>query len=113
MIEVAIRLDDGQTTFPLATIRIKNHHRGDPTEGNYRVEIMVQHGEHIGLYSTTVSGFDRENKNVLALVKEALNQLDDSQLGLDSGTLSATNTSRRQHPSLRAIQSWYGELRNH
>lgn len=106
MIEVAVRMDDGESTVPLANIRIKNYHRGSPDEGNYKVEIMVQHGDRIGLYTKQISGFDREHLNILALIKEALNQLDDEQLGLDSGALTA-DMARRQHSAMREIQSFF------
>jgi hypothetical protein len=114
MIEVYI-CKDGE---PLAQIEIKNTglvHVGDLAD--YTVRFGVDRGSAVGVHSRTMYGFPRKHLNVLALVRQALNTLDEKELSLEPGydpdapeASLSSSLARGLSGTVQAIQGRFGRL---
>lgn len=82
MIEVHIMSKGG--THELGVIRITNmEESGDPEYGSYSVEFGVDTAAGFAIYQRSIYAFPRKRFNVLALLKQALETLDEKELSLD------------------------------
>lgn len=96
MIEVSIMLHKKQE---LGSIRIENlEDSDDPELGNYSIQFGVDTGEGFAVYQRTVYAFPRQKLNVLALIRLALETLEEKELSLDSPP-SDTSSSTSGHAS--------------
>lgn len=107
MIEVLITNDYGE----LARMRISNLD-GDVDEASYSVEFAVNRVGDTALFQRGIFRFPRNKFNVLALLKQALETLDEGELKLD-GTISPSDMERRQRGALRSLQAWTSRLHHH
>lgn len=87
MIEVTITAKGGN--LELARIRIENV-GGNEEFGNYSVHFAVNRAmTAVGLHQRGFDNFPRTRYNVLALLRQALNTLDEKELELEDGVGSA------------------------
>jgi hypothetical protein len=83
MIEVTATMRGGK--HELARITIENLlDSPDPALGNYSVRFAVDTAEGYALYQRTVHNFPRKQLNALALIRLALESLDEKELSLDA-----------------------------
>lgn len=113
MIEVHIYRTDDEHQEALAIVRIERLDAYDvPEAGDYSVRFAVERVGAVGLHQRQIIGFPRLKYNVLALVKQALETLEPSELELEDG-VSPPDMARRQHRPLSALQAWASSLRHH
>ena len=104
MIDVIIMHRESNTE--LGRIIIENvSTQEDEAEGSYSVRFAVDRCGAVGVHQRGISHFPRLRYNVLALLLQALNTLDESELKLTDGTRSS-NLARRFRGIGSAIQSW-------
>ena len=71
-------------TRELAVIRIENLEDSiDPEIGNYSIEFGVHTGDGYAVYQRQIEAFPRKKFNTLALIRQALNTLEEKELSLD------------------------------
>jgi hypothetical protein len=93
MLEVIIRHTGSQAE--LAKITIENvSDDGDGEFANYSVRFGVEKGRSVGLHQRGLLNFPRKKYNVFALLLQALNTLDPSELEFDG------EWDQRTHPSV-------------
>lgn len=81
VIEVVIRQQG--TDIELGRIEIEHLSDDDGERGNYSVRFGVERIGRVGIHQRGVLGFPRKKYNVLALLLQALNTLEPSDLELD------------------------------
>lgn len=80
MIRVKIKVGNRE----IALIRITNlEDSDDPEFGNYSIEFGVDTAEGFAVYQRSIEAFPRRKYNALALLRQALNTLDEKELRLD------------------------------
>lgn len=68
----------------LAVIRITNlEDSSDPEYGNYSIEFGVDTVDGWAIYQRSIESFPRRKYNTLALIRQALNTLEEKELRLD------------------------------
>lgn len=110
---------------PIAHIEIKNEtsqivqelHGATHEYADYTVKYAVERGSAVGLHTRWIYAFPRKEFNALALVRQALNTLDEKELRLernfDPDAPEATVSSdlaRRLNRPMREIQARFSRL---
>jgi hypothetical protein len=114
MIEVII-LKNGE---PLATVEIKNVQVHSDGTADYRVLFAVERGSAVGIHRRPIFRFPRKRLNALALLRQALNTLDEKELELERDfnpdeTTVSTDLARRLRGAMREIQREVSRLHRH
>lgn len=109
MIEVTAFDDDGNELAQLRITRVSEQESG---ECLYVVAVAVDRMGAIGLHSKTFL-HDRTKGNTLALIKAALNSLDEEHMEFENGKVGPSDLARRKRGALGAVQAWKGRLYRH
>lgn len=68
----------------MAHIRIENlNDSSDPELANYSIQFAVDTADGIAVYQRHIEAFPRKKYNTLALLRQALQTLEEKELGLD------------------------------
>lgn len=78
----------------LGLVRITNlEDSDDPEYGNYSIELGVDTAAGFAVYQRSIESFPRKKFNALALLRQALNTLEEKELRLD-GDITAPRSPR-------------------
>ena len=90
MITVQVKIG----SWEMAHIRIENlNDSTDPEIGNYSIQFAVDTAEGVAVYQRHIEQFPRKKFNTLALLRQALQTLEEKELSLD-GDPDAPRTPR-------------------
>jgi hypothetical protein len=92
MIEVTIKHIESDKE--LGRITIENLSSRDSEEADYAIRFAVERITGIGLHNRGIHSFPRTKYNVLALLRQVLATLDESELKLPDGTIPADLAGR-------------------
>ena len=114
MIEVLV-LKNSQ---PIAKVEIKNVETNEDDTADYSVRFAVERGSAVGLHRRLIFRFPRKRLNALALVRLALESLNEKELELerdfdpDEAPVSP-DMARGFRAALREIQGGFSRLHHH
>jgi hypothetical protein len=115
MIEVNIqRTGDDGSVLPLAQIRVTRE--GDiagTSAARYSVNVAVDRGGEVGLYSRQITVFHRKTFNVLALLQAALDTLDSEQMELVDASVLSSDLAWGFPDGMPALQAGVSGLHHH
>ena len=100
-----IEVDISQDQRELGKVKIENLETHDDGTADYSVQFAVERCGAVGLHQRVIRNFPRTKYNALALLLQALNTLEPSELELESG-IDSSDMARRQHRALPAFQAW-------
>lgn len=108
MIEVTISDEDGE----LGKITLEKTANHPDHTSDYSARFAVDRVGAVGIHQRHLDNFPRMQYNVLALLLQALNSLDESELRLEDDPYSP-DMDRQERGTLPEIQAWAGKLRHH
>lgn len=114
MIEVLV-LKNSQ---PMARVEIKNVETHEDGTADYSVRFGVERGSAVGLHRRLIFGFPRKRLNALALVRLALESLNEKELELERGfdpdeAPVSSDVVGGFRGALREIQGGFSRLHRH
>lgn len=108
MIEVIISDEEGELAR-ITLEKITDHPDGT---ADYSARYAVERGNAVGIHQRRLDNFPRLEYNALALLLQALNTLDESELRLEDGT-SASDLGGEERGVSSALQTWTSKLHRH